>query len=155
MGHSSRPTGGYDKKTQAGDIRAVVTALGYDQTSVVAQPSYFTYGDESRTDNTLRTPGIANWDMSLYKNIPVHEDMALNFRVEAFNLFSRVQFGVPNGQLGTSTLGWITAQANSPESCRSLDAFPSDSAIRKPAVAHRGRLFLLAGFEEQRIFLIT
>ena len=62
----------------------------------------------------LRTPGIANWDMSLYKNIPVHQNMALNFRVEAFNLFNRLQFGVPNGQLGTSTLGWITAQANSP-----------------------------------------
>jgi CHAT domain-containing protein len=35
-------------------------------------------------------------------------------RVEAFNLFNWEQFGVPNGQLGTSTLGWITAQANSP-----------------------------------------
>lgn len=36
MGHSSVPVGGYDKKTQAGDIRAVVTAFGYDRTSVVA-----------------------------------------------------------------------------------------------------------------------
>ena len=86
----------------------------YFNSGCFTQPSYFTDGDESRTDNMLRTPGIANWDMSLYKNIPVHEDMALNFRVEAFNLFNRVQFGVPNGQLGTSTLGWITAQANSP-----------------------------------------
>ncbi len=30
MGHSSRPAGGYDKKTQAADIRAVVMALGHD-----------------------------------------------------------------------------------------------------------------------------
>src|SRR6266436_8668380 len=36
MGRSSQPTGGYDKKTQAADIRAVVTALGYDRTSVVS-----------------------------------------------------------------------------------------------------------------------
>lgn len=36
IGRSSRPDGGYDKKTQAKDIRAVVTALGYDKTSVVA-----------------------------------------------------------------------------------------------------------------------
>src|SRR6266851_3881690 len=36
IGRSSRPAGGYDKKTQAADIRAVVTTLGYDKTFVVA-----------------------------------------------------------------------------------------------------------------------
>jgi len=36
IGRSSRPSGGYDKKTQAKDIRAVVTALGFDKTFVVA-----------------------------------------------------------------------------------------------------------------------
>src|SRR5713226_398936 len=32
IGSSSRPAGGYDKKTQAADIRAVVTTLGFDRT---------------------------------------------------------------------------------------------------------------------------
>src|SRR5579862_1671708 len=36
IGRSSKPAAGYDKKTQAKDIRAVVTALGYDKTFVVA-----------------------------------------------------------------------------------------------------------------------
>lgn len=36
MGKSSHPAAGYDKKTQAGDIRAVVVALGADHTAVVA-----------------------------------------------------------------------------------------------------------------------
>jgi len=36
IGRSSKPEGGYDKKTQARDMRAVVTGLGYDRTSVVA-----------------------------------------------------------------------------------------------------------------------
>ena len=36
IGLSSHPEGGYDKKTQAHDIRAVVTALGYDKAEVVA-----------------------------------------------------------------------------------------------------------------------
>src|SRR5437016_4651019 len=36
IGRSSKPADGYDKKTQAADIRAVVTTLGYDKTSVVA-----------------------------------------------------------------------------------------------------------------------
>ncbi len=35
MGHSSHPAGGYDKKTQADDVRAVVTTLGFDQAAVV------------------------------------------------------------------------------------------------------------------------
>jgi pimeloyl-ACP methyl ester carboxylesterase len=36
IGRSSKPEGGYDKKTQAIDMRAVVTNLGYDKTFVVA-----------------------------------------------------------------------------------------------------------------------
>jgi pimeloyl-ACP methyl ester carboxylesterase len=36
IGRSSKPETGYDKKTEAKDIRAVVTRLGYDRTSVVA-----------------------------------------------------------------------------------------------------------------------
>src|SRR6266851_468851 len=36
IGRSSKPADGYDKKTQAKDIRAVVIALGYDKTFVVA-----------------------------------------------------------------------------------------------------------------------
>lgn len=36
MGKSSHPAGGYEKKHQAGDVRAVVTALGQDHTAVVA-----------------------------------------------------------------------------------------------------------------------
>src|SRR3989440_4601916 len=36
IGKSSKPEAGYDEKTQAKDIRAVVTGLGYDKTFVVA-----------------------------------------------------------------------------------------------------------------------
>jgi pimeloyl-ACP methyl ester carboxylesterase/uncharacterized RmlC-like cupin family protein len=36
IGKSTKPEGGYDKKTQAKDMRAVVTGLGYDKTFVVA-----------------------------------------------------------------------------------------------------------------------
>ena len=36
IGKSSKPESGYDEKTQAKDIRAIVTKLGYDKTSIVA-----------------------------------------------------------------------------------------------------------------------
>jgi hypothetical protein len=72
------------------------------------------FGNESRTDNTLRTPGTANWDMSLFKDIPIHENVMFNFRVEAFNLFNRVQFGQPNVSVGNTSFGSITSQYNNP-----------------------------------------
>ena len=40
IGKSSKPEAGYDKKTQAKDIRAVVTGLGYDKTFVVASVKF-------------------------------------------------------------------------------------------------------------------
>src|SRR6202043_4207666 len=39
IGSSSRPAGGYDKKTQAADIRAVITTLGFDRTFIVSPRS--------------------------------------------------------------------------------------------------------------------
>jgi hypothetical protein len=74
----------------------------------------FTYGNESRTDNQLRTPGIANYDFALYKDTPIHENVTFEFRVEAFNLFNRVQFGSPNTVVGNSQFGNITTDLNLP-----------------------------------------
>lgn len=74
----------------------------------------FAFGNESRTDNTLRTPGVANWDMSVFKDIPIHENVTFSFRVEAFNLFNRVQFGQPNVSVGNASFGSITTQYNNP-----------------------------------------
>jgi pimeloyl-ACP methyl ester carboxylesterase len=72
MGHSSRPAGGYDKKTQAADIRAVVTALGYDRTSVVSHDIgiMVAYAYAARYPDKVERlvvmdapiPGIAPWD---------------------------------------------------------------------------------------------
>lgn len=36
IGRSSRPENGYDKKTEAKDVRAVIVALGFDRTALVA-----------------------------------------------------------------------------------------------------------------------
>jgi len=78
-------------------------------------PPRFTFGNESRTDNTLRLPGIADWDLALFKETHVTERVALVFRVESFNLFNRVQFAGPGTSVGSlATNGQITAQANEP-----------------------------------------
>src|SRR5262249_6065999 len=72
IGRSSRPDGGYDKKTQAADIRAVVPALGYDRTSVVSHDIgiMVAYAYAARYPAKVERvvvmdaplPGIAPWD---------------------------------------------------------------------------------------------
>jgi hypothetical protein len=86
----------------------------YFNTGCFTNPSDFSFGNESRLDNQLRGPGVANWDMSLYKDIQITEKATFQFRVEAFNTFNRVQFGNPNTSIGSTTAGWITTQLNNP-----------------------------------------
>ncbi|MEJ7606583.1 MAG: hypothetical protein WKF37_10000, partial [Bryobacteraceae bacterium] len=45
---------------------------------------------------TFIGPGLHTFDLSTMKNFQVSEDASLQFRVEAFNLLNRANFGVPN-----------------------------------------------------------
>ncbi len=72
IGRSSRPPGGYDKKTQAADIRAVVVALGYDRAAVVGHDigNMVAYAYAARYPASVERlavmdaplPGIDPWD---------------------------------------------------------------------------------------------
>ena len=92
----------------------VYSTSKYFNTSCFTSPDRFTFGNESRTDNQLRLPGIANWDLALYKDTHITERVALQMRIESFNLFNRVQFGGPNTSIGSAQEGRITTQANDP-----------------------------------------
>ncbi|MFB3776487.1 MAG: carboxypeptidase regulatory-like domain-containing protein [Bryobacteraceae bacterium] len=63
-------------------------------TSVVRMPAVGTVGNSART--VLRQPGINNWDAELFKNIPIHESVRLQFRWGAYNLFNHTQFSAFN-----------------------------------------------------------
>lgn len=86
----------------------------YFNTSCFVAPGNFRFGNESRTDNVLRAPGIANFDLALFKETHLSERLILQLRVESFNLFNRVQFGAPNTSIGSAQQGQITTQANEP-----------------------------------------
>lgn len=85
-------------------------------TACFVQPAPFTFGDEPRNDPTLRAAGVANWDASAYKTFPLaHSDQVnMQFRAEAFNLFNRVQFGYPGLTQGASNFGIVSSQLNNP-----------------------------------------
>jgi hypothetical protein len=59
--------------------------------------------------NAYRGPGFASTDLSLFKDfrLPVH-DARIQVRVEAFNLFNRVNLQRPNGNMAQATFGRST-----------------------------------------------
>jgi hypothetical protein len=86
-------------------------------TSCFTVPAAFTFGSEGRTDPVIRGPGIANFDLSVFKKTQIRERFTLEFRTEFYNLFNRVRFGNPNlvaTSAANSTFGVITSQANTP-----------------------------------------
>ena len=74
-------------------------------------------GNAPRTDPDLRAHGVNNWNFAASKTTRVGNRVNLMLRVEAFNLFNRVQFGPPNtaaSTAATSIFGQVTTQANQP-----------------------------------------
>jgi hypothetical protein len=80
-------------------------------------PAPGTFGNLGR--GTLTGPGLADVDLSLFKNTAVSERTSLQFRAEFFNAFNRVNFGPPNttvfsnGAISASA-GLITMLATNP-----------------------------------------
>ncbi len=61
-----------------------------------ARPADGSLGNVGR--NTLRGPGINNWDISLFKNVNFSERVRLQLRLETFNTFNHTQFsGINTG----------------------------------------------------------
>ena len=58
--------------------------------------------------------GQKNVDFSVVKFFPIHESINLQFRSEFFNLFNRVQFGMPNTSVGSGSFGRIFSSYNIP-----------------------------------------
>jgi hypothetical protein len=59
--------------------------------------------------NSVRGPGFARTDLSVFKNIRLNGRHRLQFRMEAFNLFNQERFGQPGNQIGTTNFGRITS----------------------------------------------
>jgi hypothetical protein len=97
--HKSAPTSGSAKLSE------------WFNTACFSAPADFTFGDESRTDATLRGDGVRNFDFSLFKRTRFGPDekLGLEFRTEFFNLFNRTQFAPPNTSFGSANFGKVTS----------------------------------------------
>ena len=52
-------------------------------------------------------PGIANYDMSLIKDLKITERISMQFRGEFFNVFNHAQFYNPNGNINSGSFGQV------------------------------------------------
>jgi Carboxypeptidase regulatory-like domain len=86
----------------------------YFNVNAFAVPAPYTYGNTARLLDYLRAPGAVQLDMSLYKNIPIRDQMHLQFRAEVFNLLNHPQFDLPNTVIGSPQAGVISDQVNTP-----------------------------------------
>lgn len=71
-----------------------------------APGSLASFGNLGR--NTLRGPGINNWDISFLKRTKIAESKSLEFRGEMFNAFNHAQFLNPDNQGFSGTFGLIS-----------------------------------------------
>jgi len=99
----------YGDTVQWFDVNAF-TQPNRDQLYGDGQPGMFGYLGR----NTLRGPGRNNWDLSLFKNITIHERLQMQFRFETFNSWNHTQWsGVNTGCSDTVGFG---------ESCGSVSS---------------------------------
>jgi hypothetical protein len=77
-----------------------------------APPRGLTFGDSGR--NSLNNPNRTNFDMSLFKRIPIKESMGFEFRAEAYNIFNHKQWGYIAGDAGSGAYnsGNLTSGTN-------------------------------------------
>jgi hypothetical protein len=79
-------------------------------TAAFADPAAFTFGN-SRV-GVLSGPSHNNWDLSLFKKIPVTERINFEFRTEFFNAFNHAQFDPPDNFVLSPTFGQVTQTAD-------------------------------------------
>jgi hypothetical protein len=71
-------------------------------------------GNAPRMNGDVRRPWNLTENLSVARTISLSNELRLDVRVEAFNLFNRVIWGNPEQNFNNNDFGLITSQANSP-----------------------------------------
>lgn len=79
----------------------------YFDTSAFAAVTTARFGTASY--NSLRAPGAANLDASIFRSFQFRERYKAQFRMEAFNVTNSPHFGAPSATVGSASIGNITS----------------------------------------------
>jgi hypothetical protein len=78
--------------------------LWFDTTAFAA-PGANRFGNTGR--NGVRGPSFASYDVSLFRDFPIHERVKIEFRAEAYNLTNTPRFGNPVNNVNLGDFGQI------------------------------------------------
>lgn len=119
---------GLDSGTQyvniVGNPYAGHTSFQWLNQAAFQRPADGSYGNEHR--DTLRLPGIDNWDMTLSRTVAIREKARLTFRADAFNVFNHPQVWTVNSSFSSGTPGGTLAGTDA--------SFGQPTAYRDPRV---------------------
>jgi hypothetical protein len=100
--------------TQRPDLVLQVAQLGgigsghpYYDPSAFAQVTQARFGTAGWY--LLDSPGTFTTNLGIFREFPIREGMALQFRGESFNTLNHPNFKAPNGSVGTSAFMTVTA----------------------------------------------
>lgn len=74
----------------------------------------YTLGTTPRIISSLRNEWAENESIALAKTFPIKENLRLQFKADAFNVFNRTQFGGINTSITSSAFGQVNSQVNLP-----------------------------------------
>ncbi len=110
-GRSVLGFGANDRPNVSGDASlSDPDASRWFNTQAFTLPAFGTFGNAGR--NLLEGPGYANVNVAVMKSVAFGAGTRLQLRAEAFNLFNRANFGLPDNYFGSPTFGQVlTADA--------------------------------------------
>ncbi|MCW5983006.1 MAG: TonB-dependent receptor [Bryobacteraceae bacterium] len=79
---------------------------------VFSRPNEIRFGNAGR--NILFGPGRVNFDLSMFKRFAIVEQVRLELRGEAFNIWNTPQFNLPNAAIGQPNVATITSTVGNP-----------------------------------------
>ncbi len=82
-----------------------------DGSPIFTQPAPGTFNTQ-RVRNIIYQPGFSNWNMGLFKVIPVNERWGFQFRAEAFNVWNHPNWCGASGCSGTTNIGLDPTKPN-------------------------------------------
>jgi hypothetical protein len=104
-------TGGGDRPNLIGDpALSTPTVEQWFNVAAFAAQTINTAGNNGR--NTLHGPPQRRIDLSVFKNLTIHNATRLQLRAEVFNVTNIPSFASPNANFGTAGFGSITSTGN-------------------------------------------
>jgi hypothetical protein len=105
-GRSSLGFGANDRPNVSGDpSRDNPAPERWFDTGAFSLPPYGSFGNAGR--NILEGPGYANVNLALVKQFHIRPSLQVQLRGEAFNVFNRVNFNLPDNFFGSPTFGQV------------------------------------------------